>query len=113
MCQRTLDEIARGRVIESPWAYTLVKLADTSDGSAPGEVVAAAERQTRVAEERESETDLGAAKAWLGALPPLSPIAIDIGAEPPDGFRRPIWNAELLAHWRRRGAPIPQETAHG
>jgi hypothetical protein len=46
-CRDTLTAIDRGLVRNNPWAYALAKLADTSDGSAPGAIAAERDRQDR------------------------------------------------------------------
>jgi hypothetical protein len=63
-CRLTLLAIARGGV-SSPWAYTLEKLADTSDGSAPGVTAAKADADEQRRDEQTTAADEATAERWL------------------------------------------------
>lgn len=105
-CRESLVAVAGGR-IRNPgtkaWAFTLAKLADTSDGSAPGAIGAAEERIDAV----HDVTEQGEADAWIATVPS---IAAEIEARlDREGFakkgpaatsRRIARKSLVLAAWR-------------
>jgi hypothetical protein len=116
-CSDTLIAIERGLVREPPlgaWPYTLAKLADTSDGSAPGAAVVAEEQR----DERASADDVAAAEAWIEGHP-AEQRAIDEhleheGIRADDGLAgisyRMVRTSHVVAAWKRSATPA--EHAH-
>jgi hypothetical protein len=107
-CREVLDEGVRD------WDKAIVvllrKLADTSDGSAPGVQLAASAQH----DERIAARELATASTWIGERPELVK-SIDselsaAGLKPDAGYElsaayRMARNSKVVAAWRERGGP--------
>lgn len=93
----------------------LRKLADTSDGSAPGHVAERAATAERAKDERTGAERAAAAEAWLSerpdvatAIEALLDAEANIPRDPRDPIRRVMWRAKVVESWSAAGEPEVQ-----
>jgi hypothetical protein len=89
----------------------LLKLADTSDGSAPGHVAEATAAVSRTKDERTGAQRTAAAEAWLVDRPDVeaeitAQLRQDGHTDPKDPTRKILRRAALLLRWEAACAPL-------
>ena len=104
---------------DSAIVVLLKKLADPSDGAAPGQVAEREAAVQRAEDERSTAERVAAAEAWLEERPDVA-TAIDalldadpnIPREPSDPIRRIMRRGQVLKSWTAAGEPEVREVAH-
>lgn len=117
-CRDVIDEGVR--VPDRAMRVLLLKLADTSDGSAPGVAVARADAVEQQRDEAQTAAELERAEAWLETQPDVAAaieqqlqreFANDTSSEAMRLGRRIAFTSRLSRAWRDAGSPDPVRTA--